>query len=70
MWSSQNIKGQNETGYPSYSITSDLYSKPKQETLNNSKQRLLGEIYDKLNKSSWEEMERNSGQVESTFFIL
>lgn len=34
------------------------------ETLNNSKQRLLGEIYDKLSKSPWEEMQRNSGQVE------
>lgn len=64
MRSSQNIKGQNETGYPFYSITSDLYSKPKQLDIKQIQQRLLGEVYDELSKSSWEENGINSGQVE------
>lgn len=52
MWSSQNIKGQNKTGYPFSSITTDLYPRPKQCNTKQLQTKITGEIYDKLSKSS------------------
>lgn len=42
MWSSQNIKGQNETGCPFCSIASDLYSKPTQQDIKQIQTEITG----------------------------